>query len=111
MNPFDLSGPPFLAFYVVVVIFVAVAAKLFIDAGEGGVPPSLPLGDPYQIAWLRGGTPEAARIAVLALTDRGLLAVHGDNLVNSGSGQSFVREPLESAVLACCGRYGTAPTT
>src|SRR6266481_3035614 len=91
MNPFDLSGPPFLAFYVVVAIFVAVAAKLFIDAGEGGVPPSLPLGDPYQIAWLRGGTPEAARIAVLALIDRGLLAVNGDNLVNSGSGQSFVR--------------------
>ena len=50
-------------------IFVVVAVKLAIDAGEGGVPPSLPLGDPYQIAWLRGGTAEAARIAVLALTD------------------------------------------
>jgi uncharacterized protein (TIGR04222 family) len=110
MNPFDLSGPPFLAFYVVVAIFVAVAAKLFIDAGEGGVPPSLPLGDPYQIAWLRGGTPEAARIAVLALTDRGLLAVNGDNLVNSGSGQSFVREPIERAILSRCAQSGTAAT-
>src|SRR6266481_5036648 len=110
MNPFDLSGPPFLAFYVVVVIFVVVAAKLFIDAGEGGVPPSLPLGDPYQIAWLRGGTAEAARIAVLALTDRGLLAVNGDNLVNSGSGQSFVREPIERAILSRCVQSGTAAT-
>jgi uncharacterized protein (TIGR04222 family) len=110
MNPFDLSGPPFLAFYVVVAIFVAVAVKLFIDAGEGGVPPSLPLGDPYQIAWLRGGTPEAARIAVLALIDRGLLAVNGDNLVNSGSGQSFVREPIERAILSRCTQSGTAAT-
>src|SRR6266404_2262781 len=110
MNPFDLSGPPFLAFYVVVAIFVAVAVKLFIDAGEGGVPPSLPLGDPYQIAWLRGGTSEAARIAVLALTDRGLLAVQGDNLVNFGSGRSFVRQPLESAILARCAQSGTAAT-
>src|SRR6267142_2450986 len=110
MNPFDLSGPPFLAFYVVVVIFVVVAAKLFIDAGEGGVPPSLPLGDPYQIAWLRGGTSEAARIAVLALTDRGLLAVQGDNLVNFGPARSFVQEPLERAILALCAQSGTAAT-
>src|SRR5215468_1559920 len=110
MNPFDLSGPPFLAFYVVVMIFVVVAVKLAIDTGEGGIPPSLPLGDPYQIAWLRGGTPEAARIAVLALTDRGLLAVNGDNLVNIGSSQSFVREPIERAILSCCAQSGTAAT-
>jgi hypothetical protein len=51
MNPFDPSGPPFLAFYLVIAIFVVVALKLVIDAGEGGVPPSLPLGDPDQIAW------------------------------------------------------------
>jgi uncharacterized protein (TIGR04222 family) len=110
MNPFDLSGPPFLAFYTVVAILVAVAVKLAIDASEQGAPPALPLSDPYQIAWLRGGTPEAARIAVLALTDRGLLAVHGDNLVNPGSGQSFVREPIERAILSCCAQSGTAAT-
>jgi uncharacterized protein (TIGR04222 family) len=110
MNPFDLSGPPFLAFYAGVAAFAAVAVKLLTDAGEGGAPPSLPLGDPYEIAWLRGGMPEAARIAVLALTDRGLLAVRGDNLVNVGSAQSFIRHPLERAILMCCGRYGTAAT-
>ena len=110
LSPFDLSGPSFLAFYIGVAIIVVVVAKLAIDAAEGGAPPALPLGDPYQIAWLRGGTAEAARIAVLALTDRGLLAVHGDNLVNFGSGQSFVRQPLESAVLARCAQSGTAAT-
>jgi uncharacterized protein (TIGR04222 family) len=110
LSPFDLSGPPFLAFYVVVAIFVVVALKLTIDAGEGGVPPSLPLGDPYQIAWLRGGTAEAARIAVLALTDRGLLTVFDDNLVNFGSDQSFVREPIERAILSRCAHSKTAAT-
>jgi uncharacterized protein (TIGR04222 family) len=110
LSPFDLSGPSFLIFYIGVAIFVVVALKLAIDASEGGVPPSLPLGDPYQIAWLRGGTPEAARIAVLALTDRGLLAVQGYNLVNFGTGRSFVRQPLESAILARCAQSGTAAT-
>src|SRR3984893_14588943 len=110
MNPFDLRGPPFLAFYVLVAIFVVVAVQLATGAGEGADPPSLPLGDPYQIAWLRGGTAEAARIAVLALTDRGLLAVHGDNLVTFGPGQSFVREPIERAILSRCAQPGTAAT-
>jgi hypothetical protein len=50
MNPFDLSGPSFLEFYAGLASFAALAVKLFIDAGEGGVPPPLPLGDPYQIA-------------------------------------------------------------
>jgi uncharacterized protein (TIGR04222 family) len=110
LSPFDLSGPSFLAFYIGVAIIVVVVAKLAIDAAEGGAPPALPLGDPYQIAWLRGGTAEAARIAVLALTDRGLLAVYGDNLVNAGSGQSFVREPIERAMLSRCAQSGTAAT-
>src|SRR5260370_30319628 len=110
MNPCDLSGPSFLVFYIVFAVIVVVAVKLAIDAAEQGAPPSLPLGDPYQIAWLRGGTAEAARIAVLALTDRGLLAVNGDNLVNSGSGQSFVREPIERAILSRCAQSGTAAT-
>jgi hypothetical protein len=110
LSPSDLSGPSFLAFYIGVAIIVVVVAKLAIDAAEGGAPPALPLGDPYQIAWLRGGTAEAARIAVLALTDRGLLAVYGDNLVNAGSGQSFVREPIERAMLSRCAQSGTAAT-
>src|SRR3984893_5422419 len=110
MNPFDLSGPQFLVFYIGIALIVVIAMKLAIDMGEGGAPPTLPLGDPYQIAWLRGGTPEAVRIAVLALTDRGLLAVHGDNLVTFGPGQSFVREPIERAILSRCAQPGTAAT-
>ena len=91
-------------------LIVVIALKLVIDGAEGGAPPALPLSDPYQIAWLRGGTPEAARIAVLSLTDRGLLAVSGDNLVNSSHAQPVVREPIESAILARCRPFGTAAT-
>src|SRR6266480_1133379 len=107
MNPFDLSGPSFLVFYIAVAVFVITALKLVIDEAERGAPRALPLSDPYQIAWLRGGTPEAARIAVLSLTDRGLLVVSGDNLVNLSSAQSSVREPIERAILARCAQSGT----
>src|SRR5271154_4322500 len=110
MNPFDLSGPSFLVFYLAVAVFVVVAVKLVIDEAEGGAPRALPLSDPYHIAWLRGGTPEAARIAVLSLTDRGLLAVSGDKLVNLSSAQSLVREPIEQAILARCAQSGTPAT-
>ena len=69
MNPFDLNGPSFLVFYICVALMVIIALKLVIDEAEGGTPRALPLNDPYHIAWLRGGTPEAARIAVLSLID------------------------------------------
>jgi uncharacterized protein (TIGR04222 family) len=110
MNPFDLSGPAFLVFYICLALMVIIALKLAIDEAEGGAPRALPLSDPYQIAWLRGGTPEAARIAVLSLTDRGLLAVSGDNLVNLSAAPSVVREPIERAILARCAQSGTRAT-
>lgn len=110
MNPFDLSGPDFLVFYLILAIIVATGLKLAIAEAEGGAPPALPLSDPYQIAWLRGGTPEAARIAVLSLTDRGLLELRGETLTNPRPTETRVREPIESAILARCGQFGTAAT-
>jgi uncharacterized protein (TIGR04222 family) len=111
MNPFDLSGPHFLIFYIGIAVIVLAAVKAAIDMGESGAPPALPLGDPYQIAWLRGGTPEAARIAVLSLVDRSLLVVDDENLVIPNPVRSFVLKPIESAILACCAaQSGTAAT-
>ena len=110
MNPFDLSGPSFLVFYICIALIIIIALKLVIDEAEGGAPRSLPLNDPYQIAWLRGGTPEAARIALLSLIDRGLLAVSGDNLVNPSAGQTVAREPIEQAILGRCAQSGTPAT-
>lgn len=111
MNPFDLNGPSFLVFYIGVALIVAIGLKLVIDDAERGAPRALPLNDPYQIAWLRGGTPEAARIAVLSLTDRGLLTVRGDDLVTASSASlGGVRQPIERAILARCGHSGAAAT-
>jgi len=36
MNPFDLSGPQFLVFYIGIALIVVIAMKLAIDMGEGG---------------------------------------------------------------------------
>jgi uncharacterized protein (TIGR04222 family) len=110
MNPFDLSGPQFLVFYIGIALILVIAMKLAIDMGEGGAPPALPLGDPYQIAWLRGGTPEAARIAVLSLIDRSLLVVDLDDLVIPNPLRSFALQPIESAILARCAGSRTAAT-
>jgi uncharacterized protein (TIGR04222 family) len=111
MNPFDLSGPDFLVFYLIFAILVVTGLKLAVAQAEGGAPPALPLSDPYQIAWLRGGTPEAARIAVLSLTDRGLLALRGETLTTPRPTGMRVQEPIESAILARCSQFGTAATT
>jgi len=36
MNPFDLSGPAFLVFYIGVALIVAIGLKLVIDDAERG---------------------------------------------------------------------------
>src|SRR5438045_3310826 len=108
MSSFDLRRTSFLVFYICVALMVIIALNLVIDEAEGGAPRALPLGDPYQIAWLRGGTPEAARIAVLSLVDRGLLAVDREDLVFAK--RSSVQKPIENAILARCARSRTAAT-
>jgi len=73
MNPFDLSGPDFLVFYIFFSAVVLIAAWYFRRQAESGPVPKMDLSDPYLIACLRGGETEALRLGVLALIDRGLL--------------------------------------
>lgn len=82
-NPFDLRGPEFLAFYVVLCLAVtAVVAALRrrseVATGAGG-----PLTDYLRIAYLRAGPEEALRIATLALMDRGLLELVDEHNVKA----------------------------
>ena len=80
MNPFDLSGPEFLVFYICVALMVIIALKLVIDEAEGGAPRALPLNDPYHIAWLRGDTiPTVSRrpVSSAATRSRRRSARHG----------------------------------
>jgi hypothetical protein len=75
VNPFDLHGPQFLAFYICFAF--ALLSVLYLSRTLGGSREIAkpPMDDPYFVACLRGGEKECVRVATLALIDRGLLAV------------------------------------
>ena len=75
MNPFDLRGPEFLLFYFCFSLVVIFALAILRRRAESGPAPKIDLGDPYLIAYLRGGEHEALRVAVISLVDRGMLAM------------------------------------
>ena len=81
MNPFELPGPQFLAFYAVLGAGVLFAVYLLKRRAEGGEPIRLPSTDPYLIAYLRGGATEAVRLGVAVLVDRQLLEFEDDERV------------------------------
>jgi len=77
MDPFDLRGPEFLLFYFCFSLAVIIAIVFFRRRAESGQAPRIDLGDPYLIAYLRGGEDEALRVAVISLVDRGMLVMDG----------------------------------
>jgi uncharacterized protein (TIGR04222 family) len=78
-NPLDLTGPNFLVFYLILGL-AGLAWLVFSRRRDenAGVHPKVELSDPYLIAYLRGGTNEAARVASVSLIERGLLVVEDD---------------------------------
>ena len=106
MNIFDLPGPQFLQFYLAfgaAVGGLAYAVLWTAARGGGRLPPLLT--DPFQIACLRGGPLEAARVAVVSLVDRDLLEVQGSRFAAT-SRRPRGLHPIESAVLANCFNTG-----
>lgn len=103
MNPLDLPGPQFLAFYAALAAVVLVAfrmrARAISGPPEGPAPIDLGNVDPYLVAYLRGRESEVARVVILSLLDRGLLVASGDELEAGPGVASKVRRPLERAVL------------
>lgn len=97
MNPFDLPGPAFLAFYAAVTIVAAVVGRRIVRRAEDEPEKIERISDPYSIALLRGGREEAARTAAVSLMQRGLLQSSGTRLVAAEGASSA--DPLESAVL------------
>lgn len=78
MNPFELRGPEFLFFYVVLSSVVMYVTWLLRRRLDGAANPALQspaalVSDPYLIAHLRGGADETLRVALLSLVDRGLI--------------------------------------
>ena len=99
MNPFDLAGPQFLLFYVVVAVVALVLMVRRRRAAERGGG-KITLSDPYLIAYLRGGSNEALRVATISLVDRGLLEMKDDNeLKAKASKVAQASHALETAVL------------
>ena len=100
LNPFDLRGPEFLLFYLLLSICVMVALVLTRRFAEAGEPTKINLSDPYQIAFLRGGAPEVARLAAVSLVDRGFLKVQDQELIyNRHKRGDALKAPIEQQVL------------
>jgi uncharacterized protein (TIGR04222 family) len=78
MNPFDLRGPEFLFFYFCFSLVVISAIAILRRRAESGPAPKIDMGDPYLIAYMRGGEHEALRVAVVSLVDRGMLVMDGE---------------------------------
>jgi uncharacterized protein (TIGR04222 family) len=110
MNMFDLRGPEFLAVYLlasVLGLFVLHA----VSRRASPQSPRLPSGDarrllrdPYLLAFLRGGAPQALQTVAFSLSERGLLSVSKWGLIAGGSRAAphAVTHPLEVAVRAEC---------
>jgi len=77
MSPFDLRGPEFLVFYI---ILGALAIALLFLVSQHIDPVGtvkVDMSDPYLIAFLRGGKDELVRVATISLVHRKLLQVAG----------------------------------
>lgn len=79
VNPLDLPGPQFLAFYSVVAVITLGLLHFRRAAMESGPAPRIDHSDPYLLAYLRGGKNEALRVATVVLVDRRLLVVDEKN--------------------------------
>jgi uncharacterized protein (TIGR04222 family) len=101
----DLTEPEFLAFYMALstAVLLGFEAWWLVYANKHGAPDELPA-DPYLIAYLRGGRPEAVRVALLALFQERAVAVDGTILAGVERDPRFRRVPIESELLASLGR-------
>jgi uncharacterized protein (TIGR04222 family) len=106
LNPFDLRGPEFLVFYVVLSAATVAAIRIYRwwresqDLGSERAAARDVAQDPYQVAFLRGGRDEVLRIAVVSLIERGLLEARGDKLAATDpEAAGKARRPLDKAIL------------
>jgi uncharacterized protein (TIGR04222 family) len=97
VNPFDLPGPQFLAFYAVLALVALAAVRLGRRRPDVSGMPSR-IDDPFALASLREGPDEAIRVAALSLLDRRLLKSRGGNVL-AVAPEHTARRTLERALL------------
>jgi len=108
VNPFDLRGPEFLLFYIILCAVVFLALFLIRRAIESDSPPKVDVGDPCLIAYLRGGEKETLQVALVSLIDRGLLVLTGTQIKRAdNAAPSAVRRPIEKALMETYAKPGT----
>jgi len=99
-NPFDLPGPQFLVFYIVLGIGVNLLLRNLILQKEKDSPAALLVcSDPYKLAYLRAGACETLRIVMFSLIDRGLLKASGTAVAAEPQAREIVRRPVEKTVV------------
>jgi uncharacterized protein (TIGR04222 family) len=102
-NPFDLPGPEFLVFYLVLGAVVTAAIVLLRRRSETAAETTVPLTDYLKIAYLRGGADEALRVAAVALMDRGLVeVVDGSHLQAKPANPPAGLQRTEQRLLESC---------
>ena len=77
-----IPGPEFLMYYAgaIVAAWFIVRSMAYADGSLAHMPPQLTRVDPYSIAALRGGAPEAMKVAVYDLEQQGLLKLSGEGV-------------------------------
>ncbi len=107
-----MTGPEFLVFYATLCAAVLIAnwyCRNSQENGRGEDPPRLT--GPYEIACLRGGKEEAARLAILNLIQAGLLAPTGNSITTASRGlPANILETAERLMLEV-GRQGVTKAT
>ncbi|MDC8760374.1 TIGR04222 domain-containing membrane protein [Janthinobacterium fluminis] len=102
MNPFYWQGPHFLLLYFAFggALCLAVRGRIRRAESENPYAQLSMAGDPYQIAFLRGGAGAAVEVATIVLMDRGLLRNDGDTLAaSSADAGRYASRDLERQVL------------
>lgn len=109
MNPFDLTGPQFLLFYLIFAGVVLTGMEFWRRRAESSGSPRIDLSDPYLLAYLRGGKEAVLRVATAGLIDRDLLVMNGREVQRAQKvSPDSVRWPIEKALLKKYERPGQA---
>lgn len=113
MNPLDLPGPSFLAFYALATAGAAALALLLRHALSGPGGPPTPMAyelHPIDVAWLKGGPKLAALAALASLTQQRVIAVDPDSRTLKVVAPLPARaHPLERAAVDQLATSGDAP--